>query len=166
MVAADDLVGAGSDGLRLVLGDDAQLGVDPGGRLLHPGDRHHVCRLEGRAADREVLDRALGLGSPQGVRGNLDVAHAVVLGPGLALVAWLFVAHGDDVTEFAQERRERYSRYSSSRPCRSTPWRCSVQLPNTLSMVSRSSGAGFADHTTTAPPRFSSCFVLARKSGS
>ena len=36
--------------------------------------------LQGGAADREVLDGALGLGPPQGVGGHLDLAHGVVLG--------------------------------------------------------------------------------------
>ena len=71
--AADDLVGAGSDRLRparrLMMPSSALI---LGGRLLHPGDRHDVRRLEGGAADREVLHRPLGLGPPQGVLGHLD----------------------------------------------------------------------------------------------
>ena len=83
------------DRVGLLLADDAELGVDPRGGLLHPGDGDDVGRLEGGAADREVLHRALGLGAPEGVLGHLDLAHAVVLGAGLAVVA----AHACDRTQ-------------------------------------------------------------------
>ena len=39
-----------------------------------------------------------------------------------------------------------------SRSWSSTSYRCSVQLPNTCSIVAASSGAGVADQTTSAPP--------------
>ena len=45
------------------------------------------ARLQPGAADREVLHRALGLGPPQGVGGDPDLAHGVVLGAVLLLVA-------------------------------------------------------------------------------
>ena len=41
--------------------------------------RADVRRLERRAGDREVLDRALRLRAPQGVAGHLYLAHGVVL---------------------------------------------------------------------------------------
>ena len=105
--AADDLVGACTDGLGLLLVDDPELGVDPRCGLLHPGHRHDVRGLQGGAADREVLHRPLRLRAPQGVLGHFDVAHAVVLGAGLPLVGWLLGGHGADVTDPCQEARER-----------------------------------------------------------
>ena len=104
---ADDLVGAGRDGLGLVVGDDAELGVDPGRGLLHPRHRHDVRRLEGGAADREVLHGALGLCAPQGVPGDLDVAHAVVLGAGRPRWRGCSSLMAPTLPTLAQVRRER-----------------------------------------------------------
>ncbi len=52
---------------------------DPRRGGLDQPERVDQPRLEGGAADREVLDRALGLRPPQRVARHLDLAHAVVL---------------------------------------------------------------------------------------
>ena len=60
--------------------EDAELDVDEGDRLLHAhegvdeGERHPL------AGDPEVLERALGLRSPQSVGRHLDRAEGVDLG--------------------------------------------------------------------------------------
>jgi hypothetical protein len=41
----------------------------------------HERTLDRLAGDREVLDRPLGLGTPQGVGGHTHLAHGVVLDP-------------------------------------------------------------------------------------
>ena len=76
----DHGVGGGHDGLRLLVAYDAQRGVDGRGGRLDVGQRLDVPGLQREAADREVLDRALGLGPPQCVARHLDLAHGVVLG--------------------------------------------------------------------------------------
>lgn len=63
----------------------AVLGVDDGGSALenakgaHNGRRHAVLGL----VDLEVLQRALCLGAPVLVRGHLDLAKGIALGPGV-----------------------------------------------------------------------------------
>ena len=61
-----------------------QRGVGARGGRLDVRQRLDVPGLERQAADREVLDRALGLGPPEGVARHLDLAHGVVLGACLA----------------------------------------------------------------------------------
>ena len=68
---------------RCSASDDAEVGVGAGGRGLDPGERVDQRRRQRLTADREVVDRALGLCSPEGVGRHLDVAHGVVLGTGL-----------------------------------------------------------------------------------
>jgi hypothetical protein len=77
--ALHDGVRSGDDGLRLVVAHDAEGGVGRRGGCLDMGQRLDVPGLQGQATDREVLDRALGLGPPQGVARHLDLAHGVVL---------------------------------------------------------------------------------------
>ena len=55
------------DRRRLVGVEDAELAVDLRRRRLDPADRVDQRRLDRGAADREVLDRALGLRPPEGV---------------------------------------------------------------------------------------------------
>ena len=86
------------DGRGLVVGDDAELAVDPGRGCLHPADRVDQGGFDRRTADREVLDRPLGLRPPQGVSRYPNLAHAVVLSAEVALL----VAHSCDVTRAAQ----------------------------------------------------------------
>jgi hypothetical protein len=81
------------DGRRLVSGDHAELGVHGGGRGLDRRQGLEVSRLERRARDREVLDRALGLCTPEGLGRDADLAHRVVLDPEL-----LVAVHGIDPT--------------------------------------------------------------------
>ena len=75
---------ASTIGLRLLVGDHAEAGVGGRGGRLDVRQRLDVAGLEGQAADREVLDRPLGLGPPEGVARHLDLAHGVVLGACLA----------------------------------------------------------------------------------
>jgi hypothetical protein len=73
------LVGGGHDGLGQVLREHAEAGVGLGGGLLDPGEGLDVAALERGAGDREVLHRALRLRPVQGVLGDEDVTHGVVL---------------------------------------------------------------------------------------
>ncbi len=61
---------------------------------LDQRQRVDEARLQRGAADREVLDRALGLRPPQGLPRHLDLAHAVVLGAELGLVGAAHAADG------------------------------------------------------------------------
>ena len=92
---------------------------------LDPGQRVDQRRLERLAADREVLDRALGLRPPQGVLRDPDLAHGVVLDA-------VVVGHALERT------RARCSQYCSARPCRSTSYAAASAFPNT----SRSASSG------------------------
>jgi hypothetical protein len=49
-----------------------------GGSLLNLCQSGDVSTLKGRAADRKVLDRTLGLGAVQGVCGYFNLTHGVV----------------------------------------------------------------------------------------
>ncbi len=79
------LAGRRLDGGRRLRVEDAESAVDLRRRGLHLADGVDQRRLDRRAADREVLDRALGLGPPQRVARHLDLAHRVVLGAELLL---------------------------------------------------------------------------------
>ena len=68
----DDLGGGGHDRVALLGGDHVEVGVGACGGGLDPGERVDRARRQRPAADREVVDRALGLGPPQGVGGHLD----------------------------------------------------------------------------------------------
>ncbi len=59
---------------------DAERAVDLGRGRLDLADGVDQRRLDRRTADREVLDRPLGLRPPQGLARHLDLAHRVVLG--------------------------------------------------------------------------------------
>ena len=67
--------------------EDAELGVDGGGRALDRGQGADQLALDRRAGDREVLDRPLGLGPPLRPGGDADLAHRVVLDAVLGAVA-------------------------------------------------------------------------------
>ena len=64
---------------RDLLVEDPEPRVDPGGGRLDESQRLHVLGFEPGAADREVLHRPLRLRPPQGLPGDLDLAHAVAL---------------------------------------------------------------------------------------
>src|SRR5262249_10833385 len=83
-LARDHLVGRLHEQLRLLGRELAQFLVDLRGRLLE--DRHAPDHRGRHAvfADREVVQRPLGLRAPVTVGGDLDRSHAVGLGPGVA----------------------------------------------------------------------------------
>jgi len=95
--AGGHLLGDGPDRVGHVLRDHAELAVDRGGRALHQGQGLDVIALQRRAGDREVLHRPLGLGPPQGVLGDPNLPHRVVLDPVLGVVfthAWKAIDSG------------------------------------------------------------------------
>ena len=59
------------------LRQQAEAGVDLGGRGLDQAERADEVARHRQAGDREVLHRALGLRAPQRVGGHLQLAHAV-----------------------------------------------------------------------------------------
>ena len=79
VLARGDLVRGGDDGVGQLAVEHAEFGVGARGGLLDPGQGLDVGALERLAGDREVLDGALGLRAVQGVRGDADLAHGVVL---------------------------------------------------------------------------------------
>ena len=62
--------------------EDAELDVDEGDRLLHADEGVHEGERHPLAGDPEVLERALGLRSPQPVGRHRDRAEGVALGAG------------------------------------------------------------------------------------
>ena len=76
-LSGDGLVGRANDGVLLPFGETAGLVIDQRARLLDvaigvvDGLGHAVV------ADREMLQRTLGLGAPIAVGWRLDLAHAV-----------------------------------------------------------------------------------------
>ena len=84
-LALDDFVGRLDDGLRLLGGQRAPVTVHDRRGLLEDPERADQLPRETLplAADREVVERALGLGSPVPVRRDFDLPHRVGLGSGL-----------------------------------------------------------------------------------
>ena len=74
----DDLVGGPDDGVGDARVELSQRLVDECGRLLLDSKRADHRLRHGLGADGEVLETALGLGAPVPVRGNRDLAQAVV----------------------------------------------------------------------------------------
>ena len=85
MPTVGDLGGRGRDGLRDVVRDHAELGVDLRGRPLDRGQGGDQAGVDADAADREVLHRPLRLRPPLGGRGDPYLTHRVVLDPELSL---------------------------------------------------------------------------------
>src|ERR1700722_16567265 len=81
VLAGDHLGGGRLDGLCDLGIEQLQCRVGPCRRLLDEAERADEGARQLDATDREVLDRALGLGAPQGLGGHLQLAHAVVLDP-------------------------------------------------------------------------------------
>ena len=81
----DHLVGRARDEVGLVGRQLAERAVGERRRLLHDTESadHTAPPVEPAAPDREVLQRALGLGAPETVGGDLDGAERVVFGAGL-----------------------------------------------------------------------------------
>ncbi len=69
----------------LSAGQQAELAVDEGGRLLDQPERPDHLAGEALAPDLEVVEGSLGLRSPVAIRGHLDGAHAVGFLPRLHL---------------------------------------------------------------------------------
>ncbi len=67
--------GGGHVGLQQI---EARVGAGRG--LLHEPERADEAAGHREAADREILDGSLGLGAPQGIGRDRQLAHAVALG--------------------------------------------------------------------------------------
>ena len=165
MLTVGDLAGRRGDRLGLLGGQHAELAVGDGGRRLHVAHGVDQPRLDRGAADREVLDRALGLGPPQRVRGHPDLAHAVVLDPELVL------AHTTTLPRQVPEQlvlRPARRRASSARPAPgAAPRGRGPRRRRTPARIPASrSGASSADHTTSAPPGRSTARAEASAAGS
>ncbi len=78
-VAARDLDGAVVDRLGLGGVEHALAAAQRRRRALDRGERADQFAFDRPPRDREVLDRALGLGTPLGGRGHADLAHRVLL---------------------------------------------------------------------------------------
>ena len=78
-VAARDLGGGPGDRPRDVVVHVPQVAVDPRGRFLDQAQRLDEAASETLAADGEVLEGALGLGSVQGVGGDVNLAEGIAL---------------------------------------------------------------------------------------
>ena len=63
-------------------GQEPEVAVHQRARLLEDAERADHLAGESLAPDPEVLERALGLGAPVAVGGDLDRPHGVALGPG------------------------------------------------------------------------------------
>ncbi|EMA65853.1 30S ribosomal protein S5 [Halorubrum kocurii JCM 14978] len=79
VLARDDLVGGGDDRVGGVVVDEVQVAVRLRGRLLDDAERADEPPAHRDPRDREVLDGALGLRAPVGVRRHLHLAEAVLL---------------------------------------------------------------------------------------
>src|SRR5215207_4054978 len=77
--AGRDLVGGLGDRLGQLSAQHAELAVHPRAGALDQAEGPDLGPLQATAGDREVLDGALCLGPPQGVRGDPHLAHRVVL---------------------------------------------------------------------------------------
>ena len=76
-LAVDHLLGGFGDGLRELAVELPELAVDPGGGQLDDPERPDEGRRHALAADLEVLQGALGLGTPIAVRLDLDRSERV-----------------------------------------------------------------------------------------
>ena len=76
------LVGGPRDRGRAVAGDHPEVAVHRRRAGLQQRQGADEPRLEGGAGDREVLDSALGLRTPERVGRDLDLAEGVVFGAG------------------------------------------------------------------------------------
>ena len=81
VLARERLVGSGDDRLALGPVEHAERHVHRCRRALHHDLRAHELDRHGLAGKVEVVQAALGLGTPQFVDGHLDVAHGVALDP-------------------------------------------------------------------------------------
>jgi hypothetical protein len=82
--ALSDLVGGGDDQAGRLLVEQPELAVHLGrGPLEHP-ERPDDLHRHPVVADREVVERPLGLGPPVTIGGDLDRPHRVGLSPGVA----------------------------------------------------------------------------------
>ena len=84
VLTARDLVRGGLHGLGDTLGQQAQACIDFGRRRFHQAQGADEATRHRPSGDREVLHGPLCLRAPQGLRGHLQFAHAVVLDAGAA----------------------------------------------------------------------------------
>jgi hypothetical protein len=80
--AGDDLVRRFDDGPRFLFVQNAEFGIDQCAGALDARQRMNQLRRHALAGDAEILQAALGLRSPQPVRGDFDLAERVFLYPG------------------------------------------------------------------------------------
>ena len=81
-----DLSCRGDDRVRLLGGQLAEIFVHLRARGFQQGHGPDLVAVQAAERDREVLHRPLGLGPPQGLGRDPDLAHRVVLDPELAVV--------------------------------------------------------------------------------
>jgi len=81
--AGADVPAGGGDGLGLLGRQLAHVGVGPGAGLLQIGEGGDDLLGLALAADAEILQAALGLGTPMVVRRDGDLAHSVVFDAGI-----------------------------------------------------------------------------------
>ena len=79
VLAVGDLGRGGHDGVGLLRVEQPEVLVDLRARGLEQTHRTDLRPFEGTSRDGEVLDGALGLGTPECIHGNADLAHGVVL---------------------------------------------------------------------------------------
>jgi len=77
MVAVDDLLGGGEDGVTLDHGEEVEGAVGSGGGHFDHGEGADELRVGTHAADGEVVDGADGLRAVEGVDGDVDGAEGV-----------------------------------------------------------------------------------------
>ena len=87
MLTGGDFEGRFLDGHGFLRRQQAEFAVGAGAGPLDQAERPDELARHRRAADREVVDRPLRLGAPEGILGDAQFTHAVVLDPKT------FVAH-------------------------------------------------------------------------
>ena len=85
-LAVDDLAGSGANGIGEVPVELAEVLVRGRGGVLDHAEGAEDGAGHALAADAEVLERALGLGAPVAIGGDLDGPHRVGLGAGVGHV--------------------------------------------------------------------------------